>query len=231
VVSGLLASAPEAVLAWGSIEFFGLITGRYADHLEAGSRPVDARVFSVAVCPVPQMTVIIPKRELEAIGGYDESLKAVEDFDLFARLSLRGPFIGCHEITGDYRQHEAQTTRFRNRQVAIEFVLVCRRSLDALRGVFPEDELVAVEMRIRDYWAAVLRDNWRSGVGDTFDVLLDMHALVPGSAPIVRQWRVRRMFFYHPFRLVLIVGRRLKLRQIWNRVVRPGLDRLRATKS
>ncbi len=229
VVSRLLLLAPEAVLAWGSIEFFGMRTGRYSSHLEASARPVDARVLSAANCPVPQTTVIVPRSELEAIGGYDESLKAVEDFDLFARLSHRGPFIGCGEITGDYRQHEAQTTRFRNRQVAIEFVQVCRRSLDALRGVLPADALPDVEERIRRNWAAELRDAWRSGVGDTFDVLLAMHALVPGSESVVREWRVRRLLFYHPFRLILAVGRRLRLRQIWDRTVRPGLHRLRST--
>ena len=34
------------------------------------------------------------QRELDAIGGYDETLKAVEDFDLFARLSHRNMCCG-----------------------------------------------------------------------------------------------------------------------------------------
>jgi hypothetical protein len=171
------------------------------------------------------MTVIVPKRELEAVGGYDESLKAVEDFDLFARLARRGPFVGCAEVTGEYRQHPAQTTRARNQQVAIECVQVRKRSLDALRDSLTEAERAQVEERVRWHWIDMLRDEWRSGVVDTFDVLLGMHQYVPGAEPHVWRWRVRRALLWHPWRFIIITGRRLQLRRLWNRSVGAGLAR------
>lgn len=229
LVSALLSEHPQAVLAFGSIEFFGMLSGRYPNHVTANSQPVDARVFAATACPVPQMTVIIPKRELEAIGGFDETLKAVEDFDLFARLAHRGPFIGCHEITGDYRQHAQQTTRFRVRQVCIEFVLVSERSVDALRGLLPADEIERLEGRLREYWDGVLSDHWRNGTGETFDAVLGMSAHVPGSEELRRRWRLRRMLLWPVWSLVLRVGRKLKLRQIWNAARDTVRGRARAT--
>ena len=216
LVSALLVQQPRAVLAFGSIEFFGILNGRYPNHVAANSEPVDARAFASAMCPVPQMTVIIPKRELEALGGYDETLKAVEDFDLFARLAHRGPFVGCHEITGEYRQHAQQTTRFRRRQVVMEYVLVSERSVNALRGMLPAAEIGRLDAQLLRYWNGMLGDVWRNGDGEVLDMLLSMTDHVPGSAEDARRWRLRRTFVWPVWNLVLRAGRLLKLRQIWN---------------
>lgn len=229
LVSVLLAQQPSTVLAFGSIEFFGILTGRYPNHVVANSLPVDARAFASAMCPVPQMTVIIPKRELEAIGGYDETLKAVEDYDLFARLAHRGPFVGCHEITGEYRQHEQQTTRFRSRQVAVEYVLVSERSVSALRGLLPADEIVALDAQLLLYWTNMLRDFWRNGALEPFDTLLGMAAHVPESAAPARRWRLRRLLFGPAWSVILHTGRRLRLRQLWNAARHGGRRRAGAS--
>jgi len=48
---------------------------------------------------------------LAAIGGFDESLSAGEDYDLYLRLARRFP-IFCHEaVVTEYRRHATNTTR------------------------------------------------------------------------------------------------------------------------
>lgn len=219
LVAPLLAPPTECVLAFGSIEFFGMLQGRYPDHVRADLTPVDAAAFSAIMCPVPQMTTIIPRRELEAIGGYDESLKAVEDFDLFARLARRGPFVGAPEVTGDYRQHTLQTTRFRQQQVILECLAVRARSVDALRDTLPEAEVRAMDARLRLFWDAALYDCWRDGNARIFDATLDAHALVPRSTLLKLKWRLRRIVFWPPWSILLRIGRRWKRSRFWTRAL------------
>jgi glycosyltransferase involved in cell wall biosynthesis len=51
-------------------------------------------------------TVMYRRDVLNEVGGFDESLKACEDYDLFLRITRRFP-IHCHEqLVAEYRQHE-----------------------------------------------------------------------------------------------------------------------------
>ncbi len=48
---------------------------------------------------------------LESVGGFDESLRSGEDYDLYLRLARRFP-IFCHDtVVTEYRRHAANTTR------------------------------------------------------------------------------------------------------------------------
>jgi glycosyltransferase involved in cell wall biosynthesis len=54
---------------------------------------------------------VIYRREVfDAVGGFDERLKACEDFDFYLRATRRFP-IGCHpEVIAEYRQHGSNMT-------------------------------------------------------------------------------------------------------------------------
>jgi len=222
VVAPLLQEHPQAVLAFGSIEFFGLLSGRYEGHVLANGAPVDAAISSAITCPVPQMTVIVPRGELEAVGGYDERLKAVEDFDLFARLARKGPFVGTPEVTGEYRQHAAQTTRDRRRQVYAENIIVRARSVEALRGSLDASDVALLERRLREIWDLELREAWWGGVQEEFDNRLAARTLVPGSRRLARTWTFRRFFFWHAWIAVRRYGRGFKDSRFWT----PGIQRM-----
>jgi glycosyltransferase involved in cell wall biosynthesis len=48
---------------------------------------------------------------LEAIGGFDESLSAGEDYDLYLRLARRFPIFCYDAVITEYRRHATNTTR------------------------------------------------------------------------------------------------------------------------
>lgn len=56
-------------------------------------------------------TVMYRRGPLEGTGGFNESLEACEDYDLYLRIAREHP-VRCHgSIVADYRQHEANMSR------------------------------------------------------------------------------------------------------------------------
>ncbi|HSC21064.1 MAG TPA: glycosyltransferase [Solirubrobacterales bacterium] len=56
-------------------------------------------------------SIVYRRSALEAVGGFDESLGAGDDYDLYLRLARRFP-IFCHEtVVTEYRRHGTNTTR------------------------------------------------------------------------------------------------------------------------
>jgi glycosyltransferase involved in cell wall biosynthesis len=56
-------------------------------------------------------SIVYRRSALEAVGGFDESLDAADDYELYLRLARRFP-IYCHEeVVTEYRRHGTNTTR------------------------------------------------------------------------------------------------------------------------
>jgi glycosyltransferase involved in cell wall biosynthesis len=56
-------------------------------------------------------SIVYRRSAIEAVGGFDETLDAADDYDLYLRLARRFP-IYCHEATvTEYRRHGTNTTR------------------------------------------------------------------------------------------------------------------------
>lgn len=56
-------------------------------------------------------SIVYRRSALEAVDGFDESLGAADDYDLYLRLARRFP-IYCHEqVVTEYRRHGTNTTR------------------------------------------------------------------------------------------------------------------------
>ena len=70
-------------------------------------RLVHAREFSrralMATNLMPNLTVMFPRREALEVGGVDERLKVLDDWDLWLRLSAVLPFEHVPQITCEYR--------------------------------------------------------------------------------------------------------------------------------
>jgi cellulose synthase/poly-beta-1,6-N-acetylglucosamine synthase-like glycosyltransferase len=95
VVVTLLRGHPDAVLASTS-----------PAHRRGGrQRPEQARVVDAFPAILTRSvagflpSTAVRRAEIEAVGGFDESLAANEDNDLWLRLSVRGPFVVLHRRT------------------------------------------------------------------------------------------------------------------------------------
>lgn len=56
-------------------------------------------------------SIVYRRSALETVGGFDESLTAADDYDLYLRLARRFP-IYCHDaFVTEYRRHGTNTTR------------------------------------------------------------------------------------------------------------------------
>jgi glycosyltransferase involved in cell wall biosynthesis len=56
-------------------------------------------------------SIVYRRSSLETVGGFDESLGAADDYELYLRLARRFP-IFCHEaVVTEYRRHGTNTTR------------------------------------------------------------------------------------------------------------------------
>ena len=56
-------------------------------------------------------SIVYRRSALEAVGGFDKSLRAADDYELYLRLARRFP-VFCHEeVVTEYRRHGTNTTR------------------------------------------------------------------------------------------------------------------------
>lgn len=80
----------------------------------------------LADCFIWSGSAIVYRRSaVESVGGFDESLPAGDDYDLYLRIARRLP-VYCHEIVvTEYRRHGTNTTR--------DPAIVLRSQLEVLR--------------------------------------------------------------------------------------------------
>ncbi len=95
---------PEAVLAATGVESIGATAGR-------GPTPSAGDVTAALIADnfITNSTVLMRRSALEQAGGFDTDpdLVSVEDYDLWLRLSLAGPFAAVAEVMVQRRVHEA----------------------------------------------------------------------------------------------------------------------------
>jgi glycosyltransferase involved in cell wall biosynthesis len=56
-------------------------------------------------------SVVVRRRVLEEVGGFDESLRLVEDLELWLRIARRHPVIWCRDVCLLRRRHAGNTSR------------------------------------------------------------------------------------------------------------------------
>jgi len=78
-------------------------------------------------------SIVHRRSALEAVGGFDETLSAGDDYDLYLRIAYGFP-IYCHEaVVTEYRRHGSNTTRDPGVVLASQLD-VLRRQRSRLRG-------------------------------------------------------------------------------------------------
>ena len=139
---GALETSPEAIGAWGWAELMdesgeplrpGFHPDRQRDRRGLRGRrlrtvaPDEPLHFDeiVVAGPIWPPAVGLHRRDaVTAAGSFDESLKQLEDWDFYTRMSRRGPFVPVLRHVAWYRQHAGQMTKR-----TVEFVV----NLDEVR--------------------------------------------------------------------------------------------------
>jgi glycosyltransferase involved in cell wall biosynthesis len=129
-----LRDAPEAVLIFGRMDRFGVETGPWPDP-PAPARP-DLRTLLLGNI-VPCSTAVVRASEFRALGGFDETLRFAEDYELWMRLARRGTLVAMPDILVRYRCHAAGISRDEAQQVAC-MARILERARDAW-GVAPSE--------------------------------------------------------------------------------------------
>ena len=98
-----------AVFAGSDAVRFGFETGLMTTDL-AGDVPLDLRDLLIAENPVIQSSVVIQREVFNDVGGYDETIRLSEDYDLWTRVADCGTFAYVKVPTVRRRMHFAQAS-------------------------------------------------------------------------------------------------------------------------
>ncbi len=172
---GLLEQHPTAIVAYSNTEYFGNREGPVIlPEVPVGvpftaTQPAFRQIISTMIAAVMRRTAI------QAICGFDNSLRAAVDFDLFLRLTLEGPFVCTRRVTARYRLHGDQIsariivqneTKYFARRKFIETLATTGRTLEA-----QEFTQRIVDCLHKDWWAA-----WTRGDPDELASLVRLAA-------------------------------------------------------
>ncbi len=105
---------------------------------------------------------VLYKREaLEAAGGFDETLRACEDYDLYLRLARKWPVRRHLEVAAEYRQHDDNMSR--DRAFMLRSVLqVLRREQGRVPDRRHRRALRRGKRVWREYYGRFLVEEWKA---------------------------------------------------------------------
>ena len=129
---------PGVVFAGSDAMRFGFESGLMTTDF-AGDAPVDLRDVLISENPVIQSSVMILRNVFDQAGGYDETIRLSEDYDLWTRVADYGTFAYVKAPTVRRRMHFAQATvQYRNDLVSAWWHVrrrASRRRLDAASAI------------------------------------------------------------------------------------------------
>ena len=187
-VAGLLERFPEAGVAF-SMARASDDAGRQSARFIPENQPTDVFWICVRNNIVPQLSAAVRREAFQSVGGYNESMRYSEDYDLWLRLARRWPFVCTYEVTANYRAHGAQVSQRRDRILRGVFEAQHRLLESLRREDEPNTQRLASE--IRHTWQNALAGAWRSRDREYLRAALDLADLIPGGPEIKRRWRWR----------------------------------------
>jgi glycosyltransferase involved in cell wall biosynthesis len=177
-LAGLLAAAPDAVLAFGDNTVFrgeetllasnlakSGVSALPAEEVAPGVLTLGGRMFAELLrTTVFGTSACLFRREAAlAAGLFDETMMYSEDQDFFLRLALRGRFVFTREIVARKREHANNLTHARN---TLRF---CRGSAEAVARLagagLPPAEREAVRQALPAALGGYLYHASRAGLG------------------------------------------------------------------
>lgn len=183
-VTGLLTEHPQATVAFGAVQRFGLRHELIRGHVPPG---LPSNVFWLAFRDWVHCTIasIIPKTALLEIGGFNEQERYSVDFDLWLRLSRSHLFVCTHEVTSYWRWHDAQQSLQQHEQIAAVYRF--RRSY-LERELAAGNSQFAAEMErcMVEIWQGDMSAAWRKRDLVQLEFLNKLSELVPGIPTLNR---------------------------------------------
>jgi glycosyltransferase involved in cell wall biosynthesis len=200
IVVGLLERFDEAAVAFSLVRHVGSRSGIWSPkHFIPADVPTDAFWQCLSNNIVPQMSAVVRRIAALDVGGYDDSMRRSQDFDLWLRMSLIHKFVRASVVTANYRWHEVQTSsRARGAQIAADHDSRSRL-LERLRADNNTELARSVAARMSELWEESLRDAWGWGDKKGLAYLIACADRVP-TAPArrvlwtIKVWTYLRLF-------------------------------------
>jgi glycosyltransferase involved in cell wall biosynthesis len=188
-VAGLLEQHPSAGMAFSLTRAFGMFHNVW-EPLLPPFRPVDAFWPSWQQTVAQMSTCVVWRENAVALKGFDPTIRGVEDFEFFLRLSRLHPFVCTHEITARYRKHAGSESR-QTVPSRMQEYSVRGRVLAAARESEAPEFVSRLESEWRRAWEIRLREAWGDRDIRLLRFYLGLELLVPGSETIGTRWRRR----------------------------------------
>jgi glycosyltransferase involved in cell wall biosynthesis len=193
-LAGLIARCPSATVFYSRVRMTdGVIA--VAPLRDPAGVPLNLRERLFQLNPVPQSAAAARRLALLEIGGYDESRRFSEDFDLWLRLSRTALFAASHAITVNYRIHPGQATRQYERLLRGGWE-VRIRELEWVRRHGSPVEVARVVDLLQGAWRSDLQDAWHARNLPNLELALAMAPVVPESGALHTEWRRRRRLWW-----------------------------------
>jgi glycosyltransferase involved in cell wall biosynthesis len=203
----LLEHHPEAAVAFAAAqEFDGTPRDALLD-LPPGT-PVYLLDRLLHGNPLVQSATVAWREAVLAVGGYDETMRLSEDYDLWLRLAEVAPFAYRPARTCRYRTHDQQATRDAHRLVASGW-RARRKCLERVRSGGDAAATARVAALLREIYAAEFEACWARRDPWSLGELLALAGRVPDGSAIAGAWAPKIRAWGPLLRLRAHLARRL----------------------
>ena len=189
-VAALLEKYPDAAGAGSAVRLVGDKSGVWKGRIPEGP-PAHVVREAFKDWLTPTSSTVVRREALLTIGGYDESERYSEDFDLWLRLARRFRWVASREITAECRAHDNQLSCNPERQWCALYKFRSR----AISEIVREGDLALAEdlsELFRQQWGRDVQAAWDKAQTAWLRQLVRFGALVPGL-PLKERlaWRAR----------------------------------------
>ncbi len=170
--------------------------------------PDDPVVELLRVPFVPQAAAVVRRAAVEAAGGYDETMRHSEDYDLWLRIAARAAVARVLDAGLRRRPHPGQASLATRLMIENGFALRYRTYREIAAGPDPARAARAAGA-VAQALDADLHAMWYVRDAAAFDYLLGAADRIPGTAALRRRWAVRRRYGWRVWHALRGAKRRL----------------------